>query len=273
MNKNKKHRVSQISRSFRKFSDYSGDVLRSDMNTFDDRIHFLMSYCKSDSVFSTIHGQLIQGDDAVFEKWLKERKATATGMVGSGDLIFPEDEDTRIRTMYWLLRKVDSGEIDASDFSHDFYATNKNSINVLIQFFTETVVAPLKRDLEYRFEEMMEDLPSNPGETVPLASIQIIHNAQNVIQQNAHGADINQEAKIEVDDEIEGLFNKLLTEISKSISDEEVKHEALSAAKDAKDIALMDSSKKTVVARILSLLPALGNIGSVSAAILTAMSM
>lgn len=266
-------RVSQIDRSLRKFSDYSQDLMYSDTSTFEDRLKFLMRYCTEDPIFSVIHSQLTRGDDSIFEDWLIERKKTVKGTIGSGELIFPQEEDTRIATMYWLLRKISRDELEVVNFAHEFYSSASNNSDDYIRFFTDTVLAPLKRDLEYRFEEMMEVLPSDPDKSIPLTSIQIIHKATNVIQQNAYGSDIQQYAEIEAQTEINQLFKQLRCEVENVVQNEDERHESINIINEAEDLVKLNPPRISTVQRLLSLLPPIGNISSITGAIIGFLSL
>ena len=138
-----------------------------------------MSYCESDPVFTVFHKQLESENPAKFEEWLKERNSTVKGMVGSGELKFPNNQDDRVRTMYWLLRQVYEGKLDVVDFSHNFFASQSRSANDRIQFFTDTVLAPLERELAYRFTDLIEAVRNTDG-TVWTSEIFIFPNGGTV---------------------------------------------------------------------------------------------
>src|SRR5437867_12420206 len=61
----------QIRRSIRTFRDYSGDLLRSDLSTFSDRLQALMHFCRTDLVFSAIHRQLVDNPNVDGNDWLR----------------------------------------------------------------------------------------------------------------------------------------------------------------------------------------------------------
>jgi hypothetical protein len=264
--------VGKIRRSLQRFTDFAGDLSRADMNTFDDRLSLLMDYCKNDEVFQVIDAQLKSVNSVDFDSWYAERKATLGGMMGSGQLTFPTNLDQRLSVMYQLLSKVNAGDIDFMDFSHTFFATGDSRIDSRIYAFNEAVVEPLARELSYRFEEIEETMPENQRDTVPLANVQIIHNAQNVIQQSATGSNISQKANIEQNTELESLFSKLKKEIDEAIEDAEAKNESIEIAESAQTLVNVESPKPVAAKALLNTLPPLGNISSIVSAILSAIA-
>jgi len=263
MNNEPSKKISQITRSLRRFSDYADDLSRADMSTFEDRLGVLIAFCKTDEVFQNVHAQLSGIDEGSVQKWCEERLASQTGMVGSGDLIFPTNEDERLSTMYWLLLKANGEELDAANFAGHFYSSGRNNINDNIRFFCDTVVVPLKRDIAYKFEEMLDDLPTDPASSIPLTHIQIIEHAQNVIQQSAHGSNISQDASIRGDSELDVKFEALRKEILKNISISSEQEDALEASREAQELINLNPPKKSAAKRILGTIPALGSIGSI----------
>lgn len=262
--------VGKIRRSLQRFTDFAADLSRADMNTFDDRLSLLMDYCKNDEVFQVIDSQLKNVDSVDFDLWYSQRKATLGGMVGSGQLTFPTNLDERLSVMYQLLSKINVGEIDFIDFAHTFFATGDSRIDSLIYAFNEAIVEPLARELSYRFEEIEETMPENQRDTVSLANVQIIHNAQNVIQQSAVGSDISQTANIEQNNELGNLFEELKKEIHKSVQDNEKMRESIEIAESAQVLVNGDPPKPTAAKALLNTLPPLGSIGSIVSAILSA---
>ncbi len=265
--------VGEIRRSLQRFTDFAGDLSGADMNTFDDRLSLLMDYCKNDVVFQVIDNQLTNIDCIDFDTWYSERKSTMGGMVGSGQLVFPTNLDQRLSLMYQLLCRINSGEIDLIDFSHTFFATGDSRIDSLIYAFNDAIVEPLSRELSYRFEEIEETLPENQRDTVPLANIQVIHNAHNVIQQSAVGSDISQTAAIEKNDELEKLFKNLKEEIGKVVEDKEKERESMEVAESAQSLVLAEPPKPMAAKVLLNTLPPLGNIGSIVSAILSSLAL
>ena len=264
--------VGQIRRSLQRFLDFAGDLSRADMNTFDDRLSLLMDYCQKDEIFQLIDRQLSDVSSVDFDAWYVERKSTMRGMVGSGELSFPTNLDERLSLMYQLLRKINSDDVRFFDFSNTFFAISDNSIDSYIYAFNDAIVEPLMRELGYRFEELEESLPENQRDSVPLAQVQIIHNAHTVIQQSASGSGINQTASIGTDSEVQRLFDELKKEVKEKVQEENKRIEALEIVESAEALTQAEIPKPTAIKALLSALPPLGNIGSIVSAILSAIA-
>jgi len=262
----------KIRRSLKRFEDFAGDLARSDMNTFNDRLRLLMDYCKSDTVLSLIHAQLMSMPGVDFDSWHKEVLSTVGGMVGSGDLTFPTGLEQRMALMYQLLNKVDNNEIDLINFAHNFFATGDSGIDSIIYAFNEAVVEPLARELSYRIADLEEEMPEDNREGYPLANIQIVHNAQNVIQQSASGSNIQQHANIENNTELNELFIKLRSEVESTITDPSELQSAMQIIDSTEEMAEKGKSSLPSLKVLLGSLGALGNIGSIVSAILAAVA-
>ncbi len=261
--------VGKIRRSLQRFIDFASDLSRSNMDTFDDRLSLLMSYCQNDEVFEVIDRQLTGVKSVIFDTWYADRKSTVGSMSGSGKLSFPSNLDERISLMYQLLRKINAGEINLLDFSHSFFTIDGNLINSYIHAFSAAIIQPLSRELGYRFKEIEESMPENQRDTVPLANVQIINNAHTVIQQSASGSGINQSAVIQKETEIQKLFSDLMEEIKAAIAGADGIDEALEIAESAKSLATAKEPKPAAVKALLNTLPPLGNISSIVSAILS----
>jgi len=264
--------VGKIRRSLQRFLDFAGDLSRADMNTFDDRLSLLMNYCQNDEIFQVIDRQLTDIKSVDFDAWYAEKKPTMGGMEGSGELTFPTNLDERLSLMYQLLRRIKSGDLKFLDFSTTFFITGDNSIDSYHYAFNDAIVEPLMRELGYRFEDIEESLPENQRVSVPLAQVQIIHKANTVIQQSASGSDINQTAKISYGSEVQRLFNELKQEIRDKVLDESKRSDVLEIVESAEVLTQAEEPKQSSIKALLGALPPLGNIGSITSAILSTIS-
>jgi len=263
--------VGRIRRSLKRFEDFAGDLVRSDMNTFNDRLKLLMDYCKSDPVLSMIHAQLISMPGVDFDSWHTEVLSTVGGME-NGDLTFPTDLEQRMALMYQLLNKVDQEEIDLINFGHSFFHTGDNRVDSIIYAFNEAVVEPLARELSYRIEDLEEEMPEDNREAYPLANIQIIHNAENVVQQSASGNNIHQNANIANANELKQLFGELRHELQSVVKEKQELGKALQVVQSSEEMAQKGAAYLPSVKILLGSLGALGNVGSIVSAILAAIA-
>jgi len=258
-----------VRRSLRRFQDFANDLCLSDMNTFEDRVKLLVDYCQSDAVCSVLHQQLVRASSIEFEDWYSGVLSSKGGMAGSGKLTFPTDLDNRLSLMYQLLLRVAKGEVGVVGFAHDFFATGDNRIDSYIQAFSDAVVEPLTRELAYRIEELEEGLPEDDREACGLASIQIIHKAENVIQQSASGSRISQTINVVSQPELDTLFAELREELRLRVADEAALEDALQKV-EASEQLVREGGKRSLpsLRALLGSLGALGNVGSIVSGIL-----
>jgi len=66
--------VGKIRRSLQRSIDFVSDLSRSDMNTFDDRLSLLVSYCQNDEGFEVIDRQLAGVMLVSFDTWYNRCK-------------------------------------------------------------------------------------------------------------------------------------------------------------------------------------------------------
>ncbi len=97
---------SQAHRSIQRFRDYADDLLRSDYDTFDDRLKQFVHFCGNDEAIRNIHEQLINHPNVDCEGWLRERTSQMGSFAGSARLDFPTNVDERISLMYQLLVSI-----------------------------------------------------------------------------------------------------------------------------------------------------------------------
>lgn len=259
----------KVKRSIGRFRDYSSDLLRSDNATFNDRLRMLVNFLESDEVLSRIDKQLAGYKADEFESWYSERKGTFTGMAGSGDLEFPTNINDRIACMYQIIKKVDNGELGLVNFVRCFFGTGPQ-YNSMISAFNNAVSMPLFREINYKLEEIVEELPTDDKQDVNPSIIQIIGQAQTVVQQSVVGDNNKLVASIsnsQLDDE----FDLLRTEMKKCLSGGDL-NDSLETVDSAQQLIKSDPPKKKPAEILLNTLPHVGNIGTIVASILTIIS-
>jgi len=258
----------EILRSFQRFNGYANDLLRSDINTFDDALNMFLDFCESDNVFSIIHNQLQSVPKADFESWYESRRNTVRSKSGSGQLSFSTDPEVRMAIMYELLRRIRDGRIKLLDFVTDFFALGTNQFTPYIQAMNEAITRPLIRELSYRLQDISDQLPKDRGVIVPPATIQIIHQATNVIQQTASGANISQSATQNINPELDKLFIELENAIISFEKDKTKLEEYLEIIATAKELTVKEKPRVSVIKRLFSGLPPVASVLSITASIL-----
>ncbi|MBL9113737.1 MAG: hypothetical protein JNJ83_01935 [Verrucomicrobiaceae bacterium] len=261
-----------IKRSIRKFTDYAGDLLKSDYNTFEDRLNVFIQFCSSDEVFSRIHEQLISVPNADFDSWFAERQATVGSFAGSGKLIFPAQPEERLSIMYQLLYGVYAGSVPFQSFTLHFFALGSSRYDDYIYAFNESVTQPLVRELAYRLDELDEQLPAEKTTEVSPSVIQIIHHATNVIQQHASGENIQQSATISLSPDLAGLFAQLRSAVASAGLPPAEAREAEEIVESAASEASQQRPRSSVLRALFRSLPASDAILSITSSIIEIIS-
>jgi len=262
------YRAGEIRRSLHRFIAFANDLLESDYNTFEDRLNLPISFCERHAILVNIHKQLMNFEAVDFDAWIKERFATAGGMSGSGELLFPTNLEARMSVMYQLLVAVRDKRIDWMQFGITFFATGSTRYDEYIYTFNEAITRPLVRELSYRLRDMEESLPTDKTAPVAASAIQVIHHATNVIQQTASGTGIIQHASLGIDPRLAELLFELRSTVAAGASN---------AADEARDSGLIDLAegelslpkpRKSKLAVLLRALPATEKILSITSSIL-----
>lgn len=259
-----------IRQSIQRFNDYSNDLVGADMGSFDDRLNMLLTFCKEDSVFSVIHQQLTAAQGVNFTIWYAEAVQSIGGMAGSGTLKFPTGAEARMALMYQLLTNIHSKKIDLLDFCVKFFATGSNKVDAYIHAFNKNISIPLFRELSYRLTDLKDSLPQEKQNTVPAASVQIIHHAQNVIQQTATGSNINQTATQNINTKVEAILDAIEKELL-NVSDASIKEDGLVILESVRAETRKEKPKTQVVMALLNALPVIAPILELSKLALAAL--
>ncbi|MCS0352845.1 hypothetical protein ND920_14745 [Vibrio ordalii] len=259
-------KAGKIRRSIQRFYDYSRDLINADMNTFDDRLDLLISFCKDDDFFSKLDQQLIANPKAEFDSWYK----AASSFDNRGSLSFPTNIDERLSIMYELLCRIKNKQIDLISFCSNNFVISSSRIDEYIYSFNDVVSEPLFRELGYRLEDIQDELPVDNTFEVASPILQIIHHAENVIQQNAFGNNNQQSAEIHnSNDELTRLFIGLRNEVnSLSISPED-KADSIDSIDTCEELAKVEKPRKGTIEKLLNMLPKMGNVASIVSAIIT----
>lgn len=259
----------EVRRSIRTFRDYSSDLVRSDFDTFADRLKLLIHFCESDSTFSSIHEQLMTNPRVDGAKWIAE-SLQKRGRMG---LSFPVDTDDRISLMYQLLEAGADNPRWLIDHLGHWFSISARSVSLYIAAFSDAVMQPLFRELEYRLEDIETQLPTERDGEVSASLFQIIHNNGSIVQQIAHGGAINQNATIEIKDErVLELFAELQREISGLNLSSIERKQADEILTSVKGELTSETPKATVVKALLLALPFAASVANLTTQIIQLIS-
>lgn len=259
----------QFKKSAKKFTDYAGRLSGSGPNDFYQSLSMFLRFLEEDKSLYVIHEQLLNMPRVDFNSWYVQRMYSGGSHSGSKELTFPPKEEERMAVMYELLRRIDSKKIDLLNFCSAFFVTPSSSFDSKIRVFNHVISERFVRDLTYRIDDISDDLPPDPNALVPPSMIQIINNANNVVQQLANGDNIAQNAKIESDSKIEKLFEELIDSLKSNIQDEKDLVNSLEVVDAAKSNLLSISPKVSVIKSLLGTLPHVGNVLTIASAIVS----
>ena len=208
----------KIERSFRRFRDYSEDILDSNSKTFSNNLNIFITFCETDEIMRIISAQLKSNKNVDINRWYGDFQKTGGSLIGSKKYVLPTNEENRISLLYQLLLKIHSDEIDFQKFCIDAYG--KTNFNEMVWAFNDAISRPLIRDLGYRLDDIIET--TNNDLEVPVGKLVIIQTGDRSVNTIALGKNIKQTV-ISQNRELDELVNKLYNEIlnSSEIPEEE----------------------------------------------------
>lgn len=255
----------QIKRSIQRFNDYARDLINSDLNTFDDRLNQLVTFCKTDKVLSNIHRQFMNNSNVDFQEWYQDKISDMGSVVGSACFELPTKLEQKLALQYQILVKVNDGEPSLIGFTDKFFATS-SKINSYVHAFIKAIVQPLTREMNYKLEEILDELPDNNSQNVNSRRIHIVENYGQYIQQEVHG--INNVVKANIS-ENKTEINDLIEELKEELENiEKATQENLELVKGIEKEIKSESPNKTVITALLNSLPHAGSIASIVSAIM-----
>lgn len=134
--------MNDCQRALRDFQDYAEDVIRSRSTTFPDSTRRFVSVLAPGTPLGEVTSELPSVDIA---RWLSERTANMTSMVGSGDFAWPDDKLERLAMQLALIRKIAADEIDMISFMNSFF-TAGSRIDEYVSQFVQFIFKPFARD-------------------------------------------------------------------------------------------------------------------------------
>lgn len=261
----------QIQRSIKRFQDFASDLIRSDMDTFADRLAVFIHFCDSDEFFSEINKQMESRAKDLFDTWLLERMKTVGGMAGSGDLTFPVDLDERMAIQFEILRRINAGAMDVLGFTHQFFSIGSH-ISDHIRALNEAVTKALAREMKYRLEEVLEQLPEDKKAEAPPTIHQIFNHVGSLVQQHASGGHISQVATIGYPDDLKAAFVDLRAAVAEHEKDPEVLKAHNDSIDAAEQLASIEKPKLSAIKTLLGTLPSIASITNSVATIVKTLS-
>ena len=154
--------MSDTRRALRDFQDYAEDLIRSNHRTFDTALRRFVSAFSEGTPLGVVAETLPSVD---FDAWYGAGMATIRGMVGSGNLEWPDQREVRLALSVELLRKMALGDPSLLQFTHSFMWVRNNFDDNTAEFLQQ-IVRPFVRDfLRYAHENpaFESGLTQNPA--------------------------------------------------------------------------------------------------------------
>lgn len=148
---NKIYDYKKIERSFRRFSDYSDDLLNLDSKTFPNNLNIFIDFCENDEIMHIISAQLKSNKNVDIGKWYSDFQKTGGSFIGTKKYVLPTKEEDRISLLYQFLLKIHSNEINFHGFCIDAYG--KTNFNEMVLAFNDAISRPLIRAMNQLLQE------------------------------------------------------------------------------------------------------------------------
>lgn len=243
----KNYRREDIEISFRKYADFSTDLINSDYGTFPNNLNQFIYFCENDSIMSFITKQLHNHPKVNFNEWFSQFTSSGSSAVGSCKFMLPVDEDEKISLLYQLLLSIHGGEIKLHQFC--IIAYGSGNMDEGTYEFNEKITNKLVRELGYKLEAILNSTSNK--DDVPSSRLIIINTGEGSTNQIAVGNDIKQ-IHIPGNDELNKLLDKLTDKIisESSIKDSE-REELLTHTKTLKEQMSISNPNKSIIKTIL----------------------
>lgn len=137
----------QVEMSFRKFVDYSNDVINSDYNSFNTFLGIFIHFCETDNVMNVISNQLkcIKIDDA---------------KIIPNKFRLPYNELERTAFLYQFCLKLNESESGINILPINFFGSIDRP-NDQIVHFTNKMFIPMHKLIGYKIDEIKENIDSS----------------------------------------------------------------------------------------------------------------
>lgn len=145
----------EVDRSFRKFRDIVNDLMSAKFQTWSDCFTRLITHCENDPVMQVVTEPLRTDPRVDADKWWNDAVASVRGMVGSGNYSLPADDDERTALLYQVFLKLETENIDISNFCMAVYGHSK--YQDMVNSFNRELVHKFTREVSYRLDEIATD--------------------------------------------------------------------------------------------------------------------
>jgi hypothetical protein len=155
------------------YDHVTADILNSKSATFETNLDRWFEHLSESLTVDRIVRDLESTVD--FEKWRKEREATAGSFVGGGRLAWPTGTQ-RIAMQLAVFRAMSDKKYSYSDFDHTFFGNTR--YDDMVFEITRQVFNPMSRDLRKYLVKVARAPADQPSTDVPASdrTVRLDHN-------------------------------------------------------------------------------------------------
>jgi hypothetical protein len=126
------------------YDELSNLVIRSKHQTFTHNLKRWFAHLDKQPAIAELVAQLERRTD--FQAWYSQSETTAGSMVGSGELVWPANDEDRIGLQIALFRHFATGSEVVTDFAVNFLYSD-NNFNIMVADVVDQLFDPLSREL------------------------------------------------------------------------------------------------------------------------------
>lgn len=257
--------------SIETFSYLTDHLKFENTSSFKEHLKEFIKYTETDPFFKSVHKDLIDSDEQAFNNWFESHTSKKQRGVG---LNFPPQTEERVPLVYLLLKKINDGTISLHSFFHMFFEENNSSLSdfefkTLLNFYCVLRDKMSDSMRQIRAQERAINSINKPKPSPAPKTINIQQHIYSGIGQIGTGEVNNLNASIQKDNK---QLLKLFSELEKSIKSLDItskeKAEHLDTVEACRDFLTAENPKTRQATLLLSLLPAMGDVASITSAII-----
>lgn len=253
---------------FKRINNSLLDLQASTLQTFEQ--HFLtFARLVDDSSLQPLNQRLVAGLDV--ERFLEESQKTHGSMIGSARLVWPVEADEVLGLKWLLVQKLAQEPHNLLNFAHTFYTVGRNVTGEL-HSLTRQFLIPFGRD--YKEFVMMAEAPNGASSSaltsIAEASPTTQHITYNIsgshARVNNHSTD-NSVNTVNISSSVSNHIQALREEIQRAPLPADQKAEAVEVVTEIETQIASGTLKKGVLNALLSSLPTIESITTISKAL------
>ncbi|WP_025727756.1 hypothetical protein [Heyndrickxia ginsengihumi] len=244
-------KITKISREFR---DLAGDLLRSDIDTFQTNINFFRAFCDEEEILIEIL-KPIKEREYDTNQWYENALNQNSSFIGSGDATLPQNKLDALKVIYDMLWSENAlntllnfghATMFAQKYNDQLSKVNDKITNIFIRYIIR------------QLEEKVEMVKPQSGQSI---NNWYVNAPSNIATQSS---DVHQQINIK-NPEVQKAVEDLRITVEKSKLTSQEKDDALEIIDMIEDEVTKELPSKSKLQKIVSLLPAVDNLVSIGA--------